>query len=159
MTDWTTRKEIGDQHEQRVARELRHRGWTVHPFGQGTYPTAIQNALRLTNSPLRQLPDMIAANGNRIVCIDAKTSLHSTTSNRYAVSRASVQAGLQFTGLNAPVPLYYVFGDLRVLTPSDIAHHSDHGDEHPGGSYFLISTHFARPFESVFGPTPLHRAA
>ncbi|MEV8099138.1 hypothetical protein [Kitasatospora sp. NPDC085879] len=159
MTDWNTRKAIGDQHEYYVIQELQRRGWTAHPFGQGTYPTAIQDALRRTNSPLRQLPDMIAAHGSRIACIDAKARLPSTTSDRYAISCKSVHAGLQFTGLHAPVPLYYVFGDLRVLTPAEIAHYSSRGNDHPTGSYYLISTQHAHPFDSIFGPTKFQDAA
>ncbi|MFF0415317.1 hypothetical protein ACFYUY_33390 [Kitasatospora sp. NPDC004745] len=151
MADWTHRKAIGDQHEQHVMDELERRGWTVHPFGQGTYPPAVQAALGLTDSPLRQLPDMIAARGAQVVCIDAKTSLGSTDSHRFSVSRKSLLAGLQFTAIGVSVPLYYVFGDLRVLTPAEVASYSGYGHQHPGGSYCLVSTVRAHRFDDVFG--------
>lgn len=151
MADWAARKAIGDQHEQRIMEELRARGWEVHPFGQGTYPTAIQAALQAPNSPLRHLPDMIAARGTTVVTIDAKTSMRSRASGRYAISTKCLLAGLQFTGLNAPVPLYYVFGDLTVLTPADVMHHSRHGQLQPTGSYYLVSTRQAYRFDDLFG--------
>ncbi|AVZ77033.1 hypothetical protein SLUN_37530 [Streptomyces lunaelactis] len=91
--------------------------------GRGTYPTAIQNALRLTSSALRQFPDLIAARGPDPIAIDAKTRMPSTTTNRYAISCKCLLAGLQFLGLYAPVPLYYVFGDLTVLTPPEAMHY------------------------------------
>jgi Holliday junction resolvase len=151
MAGWEARKAIGDQHEQRVIRELRCRGWEVHPFGQGTYPPAIQAALSQTNSPLRHLPDMIAARRQEVVTIDAKTSIRSTSSGRYAVSRGCVMAGLQFAAIYAPVPLLYVFGDLSVLTPAEVAHYSCHGHLQPTGSYYLVSTFQAHRFDDVFG--------
>jgi len=85
------------------------------------------------------------------VAIDAKTSLPSTTSDRYAVSRACVRAGLVFTGTNAPMPLFYVFGDLRVLTPAEVAHYAADSWRPSGGSYHLVSTLRAHRFDEVFG--------
>lgn len=157
MADWQSRKHRGDQHELRVAAELQRLGWTVHPCGQGTYPTAIQRALSACDSALRQFPDMIAARGPDVVTIDAKTRMRPHT-GRYAISRASVQAGLQFTGANAPVPLYYVLGDafsdLAVLTPAEVSAYTAIGHLQPSGAYYLIEAHHARPFEGVFGATP-----
>lgn len=159
VIDWQTRKEVGDQHEQYLARELEKLGWTVHLCGQGTWPTTIQRALQRGDSALRQFPDLLAARGNDLVAIDAKTRLPSTTSNRYAVSRKCVTAGLQFLGANAPTPLYYVFGDLRVLTPVEVMHYSNHALRHTSGAYYLINTHQAHSFDEVFGPTGLEQAA
>lgn len=104
MTQWQDRKTVGDLHEHRVAAALRNRGWTVHPCGQGTYPQAIRNALRHTRSALRQFPDLIAARGSDIVTIDAKDHMPSTTTNRYAISTTTINAGLQLTALHAPTP-------------------------------------------------------
>jgi hypothetical protein len=158
MADWTARKAVGDQHEQQVMGELRARGWEVHPFGQGTYPPMIKAALQLTDSPLRHLPDMLAARGATVVTIDAKTSMRSRTSDRYAISAKCLLAGLQFTGMNAPVPLYYVFGDLTVLTPADVMYYRCHGQQQPTGSYYLVSTSQAYRFNDVFGHPVGHLA-
>ncbi|MFB4317795.1 hypothetical protein [Actinomadura sp. 21ATH] len=157
MADWKTRKSLGDQHELRVLTELQRHGWTVHPCGQGTYPAAIQRALRACDSALRQFPDMIAARGPDVVVIDAKTRSRPHT-GRYAISRTCVRAGLQFVGANAPIPLYYVLGDisdnLTVLTPAEISAYTKTGHLHPSGAYYLIEARHAHPFEAVFGTTP-----
>ncbi|MFF7366017.1 hypothetical protein [Streptomyces sp. NPDC008125] len=151
MTNWQDRKNVGDLHEHRVANALRARGWTVHPCGQGTYPAPIRNALRHTRSALRQFPDLIAARDRDIITIDAKDHMPSTTTNRYAISTTTVHAGLQLTALHAPTPLYYVFGDLKVLTPAEVLHYTDHALRHTSGAYYLVNTRRAHPFDDVFG--------
>ncbi|MFD8952525.1 hypothetical protein ACFV0B_27145 [Streptomyces xanthophaeus] len=153
MTQWQDRKAVGDLHEHRVATALRARGWTVHPCGQGTYPEAVREALRRTRSALRQFPDLIAARGSDIVTIDAKDHMPSTTTSRYSLSTTTVTAGLHFTAIHAPTPLYYVFGDLKVLTPAEVLHYTDHALRHSSGAYHLVSTHRAHSFDDVFGPT------
>jgi hypothetical protein len=127
------------------------RRWTVQPCGQATYPTAIQDALRRTRSALRQFPDLIAARGAELVTIDAKDRMPSTHSDRYAISAASVNAGLLFTATHAPTPLYYVLGDMRVLTPAEVLHYTVHALRHRSGAYHLVSSHQAHAFDEVFG--------
>ncbi|MFF3624945.1 hypothetical protein [Streptomyces sp. NPDC002467] len=151
MTPWQDRKTVGDRHELRVATALRTRGWTVHPCGQGTYPPAVREALRRTRSALRQFPDLIAARGTEIVTIDAKDRMPSTNTSRYAISVSTVNAGLQYTAIHAPTPLYYVFGDLKVLTPAEVLHYTDHALRHSSGAYHLVSTRHAHSFDGVFG--------
>lgn len=151
MPRWPDRKDVGDRHEQRVAQALQHRGWTVQSCGQATYPTAIQDALRRTRSALRQFPDLIAARGAELVTIDAKDRMPSTHSDRYAISSATVNAGLLFTATHAPTPLYYVLGDMRVLTPAEVLHYAQHALRHHSGAYHLIRTDRAHPFDQVFG--------
>ncbi|MEV4091274.1 hypothetical protein [Streptosporangium saharense] len=151
MTDWHARKKVGDQHEHRVARELEDRGWTVQFCGQGTYPAAIQQALSRTDSHLRQFPDLIAARGTDVITIDAKTRMPSLRTGRYAISRKCLNAGLQFLGTYAPIPLYYVFGQMSVLTPAEIMHYGSTGFRSPDGSYYLVNSHLAHRFDDVFG--------
>jgi hypothetical protein len=74
---------------------------------------------------------MIAARGMDVVTVDAKARLHSTDTGRYAVSRTSLTAGLQFLGVHAPVPLYYVLGDLGVLTPAEVMHYGSTAFRYP----------------------------
>ncbi|MFH9015308.1 hypothetical protein ACH4C6_28535 [Streptomyces sp. NPDC017943] len=151
MRQWQDRKAVGDTHERRVAAALRARGWTVHPCGQGTYPPAIREALRQTRSALRQFPDLIAARGSDLITIDAKDRMPSTHTDRYAISTDTVNAGLLFTAAHAPTPLYYVFGDLKVLTPAEIVHYAAHALRHRSGSFHLVRTEQAHPFDDVFG--------
>ncbi|MFH9712884.1 hypothetical protein ACH4MW_36975 [Streptomyces luteogriseus] len=151
MTRWKDRKNVGDAHEQRVAAALQIRGWTVQRCGQGTYPPTIQDALARTDSALRYFPDLIAARDGELVTIDAKDRMPSTHTDRYAISAATLRAGLLFTATHAPTPLYYVFGDLRVLTPSEVHHYKTHTRHHPSGAWVLVDTCQAHPFEEVFG--------
>ncbi|MFJ5779926.1 hypothetical protein [Streptomyces sp. NPDC093094] len=151
VTHWQERKEIGDAHEQKVAMALRTRGWTVERCGQGTYPAVIRQALARTASTLRWFPDLIAARDGEVVTIDAKDRMPSTTSDQYALSTAAVNAGLLFTATHAPTPLYYVLGDLKILTPAEVLHYTAHARRHHSGAYHLISTRHAHHFDEVFG--------
>ncbi|GAB3006860.1 hypothetical protein GCM10023080_085760 [Streptomyces pseudoechinosporeus] len=151
MRQWQDRKAVGDVHERRVAAALRARGWTVHPCGQGTYPPAVRDALRRTRSALRQFPDLIAARGSDLVTIDAKDRMPSTDTDRYAISTNTVNAGLLFTAAHAPTPLYYVFGDLKVLTPAEVVHYTAHALRHRSGAFHLVCTEQAHHFDDVFG--------
>jgi hypothetical protein len=153
MMDWQARKAVGDRHEETVMRELALRGWAVQAVGQGSYPEAIRQALRRTDSPLRQFPDILAACGPAVVAIDAKTSMPGRVSGRFAVSRKCLTAGLQFQGQNIDVPLYYVFGDLTVLTPAEIACYPNDVEHADRGAYVLIRPDRAHTFDEVFGHT------
>lgn len=159
MTQWQDRQAIGDMHERRVAAALRARGWTVQPCGQGTYPPAVQDALRRTRSALRHFPDLIAARGADLVTIDAKDRMPSTDTDRYAVSADTVTAGLLFTAAHAPTPLYYVFGDLKVLTPAEVVHYTAHALRHRSGAFHLVRTEQAHHFDDVFGSADAAAAA
>ncbi|MFF3208327.1 hypothetical protein [Streptomyces sp. NPDC002962] len=64
---------------------------------------------------------------------------------------SEVNAGLQLTAVHAPTPLYYVFGYLKVLTPAEVLHYTDHALRHSSGAYHLVSTHRTPPFDDVFG--------
>ncbi|MFD7834577.1 hypothetical protein [Streptomyces sp. NPDC059761] len=74
-----------------------------------------------------------------------------TETGRYSISTNTVNAGLQFTAVHAPTPLYYVFGDLKVLTPAEVLHYTDHALRRSSGAYHLVSTHRAHAFDDVFG--------
>lgn len=159
MRQWQDRKAVGDAHERRVAAALRARGWTVHPCGQGTYPPAVREALRRTRSALRQFPDLIAARGSDLITIDAKDRMPSTDTDRYAISTDTVNAGLLFTAAHAPTPLYYVFGDLKVLTPAEVVHYTAHAIRHHSGAFHLVRTERAHRFDDVFGSAGTAAAA
>ncbi|MGW3255514.1 hypothetical protein ACWDCX_33830 [Streptomyces fungicidicus] len=142
-----------------MAAALRARGWTVHPCGQGTYPPAVREALRRTRSALRQFPDLIAARGNDLITIDAKDRMPSTDTDRYAISTDTVNGGLLFTAAHAPTPLYYVFGDLKVLTPAEVVHYTAHALRHHSGAFHLVHTERAHRFDDVFGSAGTAAAA
>jgi hypothetical protein len=151
LPPWQERLDIGERHEERVARELSRRGWTVSHCGQGTWGPLISAALRTLETDLRYFPDMIAARGNQVATIDAKDRLPSSHSNRYTISRKALAAGLRLAASSLAVPLYYVFGDLTVLTPGEVSAYHDIGTPHSSGSYYFIATHHAHRFDDVFG--------
>jgi Holliday junction resolvase len=159
VTQWQDRQAIGDAHERRLAAALRTRGWTVHPCGQGTFPPTVREALRRTRSALRQFPDLIAARGADLVTIDVKDRMPSTDTDRYAISKDAVNAGLLFTAAHAPTPLYYVFGDLKVLTPAEVVHYTAHALRHRSGAFHLVRTEQAHRFDDVFGSARAAAAA
>ncbi|MFD5977765.1 hypothetical protein [Streptomyces bacillaris] len=153
VTHWHERRQVGEAHEVRVATALRGCGWTVQRCGQGTYAPPIQRALTRTASALRYFPDLIAARDGELITIDAKDRMPSTHADRYAISSPTLAAGLLFTAAHAPTPLYYVFGDLKVLTPAEIQHYTTHTRRHRSGAWVMVTTHQAHPFNDVFGAT------
>ncbi len=151
VTQWQERKLVGDAHEERVAAALQAQGWTVQRCGQGTYALPIRHALARTDSALRHFPDLIAARDGELVTIDAKDRMPSTHTDRYAINSATLTAGLLFTAAHAPTPLYYVFGDLKVLTPAEVQHYRTHARRHASGAWVMVATDQAHRFEEVFG--------
>jgi hypothetical protein len=150
MHSFHNRLRAGSAHELRVAAELERRGWVVDLFGQGALKPEIRHVLNRIDTRLRNLPDMIAARGMELVVIDAKDRMSSTESRRYAISRKCVSAGLQWLGAYG-IPIYYVFGNLGVLTPTEVMSYGHLGPRGMGGSYYLINERLAHPFDAVFG--------
>ncbi|MFG3490050.1 hypothetical protein [Streptomyces sp. NPDC047972] len=83
----------------------------------------------------------------------------SSTSDRYAVSDEAVHARLQFIAAKRPTPLYYVFQDLRVLTPVEVLHYTGHAERGHDGAYRPVSTRHAYPVDTAFGRRLPLRAA
>jgi hypothetical protein len=153
MASFQQRKEVGDAHEQYVAEQLTLRGWEVNPWGQGLLTRKLQDALRVTDSFIRWIPDLIAAKGKDLVLIDCKARMTSRNTGRHAVERAAVHAHLQLVAWTR-LPVYYVFDDLGVLSPHDVLIAGQEGPHSVAGSgspYFLISRSNARRFDGLFG--------
>ncbi|MET9438055.1 hypothetical protein [Streptomyces sp. NPDC006551] len=153
MPSFHRRKAIGDAHEQRVTQELNHRGWHASPWGQGVMGEPIRLALHHTTSSLRWTPDLIAAQGRRVILIDCKSRMTSQTSQRHAIERAAVTAHLQLVAWTQ-LPLYYVFDNLDLLTPHDALGLGQKGPRTTAGSgtpYLLVPATRASRFDDVFG--------
>ncbi|WP_433355582.1 hypothetical protein ACQP25_17120 [Microtetraspora malaysiensis] len=157
MNTWNQRIAAGERHEQRVANELRQRGWDVAPWGQGVMPDPIRQAISRTR--WKNFPDLVATRDGELVTIDAKDRMSSTETGRFAVARDCVYFGLQFV-VAFGVPVFYVFGNLGVLTPSEVMTYGSQGPRGFGGSYYLVNGRLAHPFDDVFGiPTSLGATA
>src|ERR1044072_2423471 len=131
--NWDQRKAIGDAHEERVSVELEGRGWEVAPWGQGILPPGIRTALARSDTRWRHLPDLIAARDGDVVSIDCKDRMASSETGRYAIKRECVSFGLQFLAAFG-IPVFYVFGNLGILTPTEVTSYGSLGPRSVGGS-------------------------
>ncbi|MCM2416509.1 hypothetical protein [Streptomyces sp. RKAG293] len=158
MSSFQHRKAVGDAHEVRVAQELIHRGWAVNPWGQGVLTDPVRYALRESYSSLRWTPDLIAAKDRQVTLIDCKSRMTSRATCRHVVERAAVHAHLQLVAWTM-LPVYYVFDNLDVLTPSDVLTAGQDGPRTPAGSgtpYYLIPAGRSLPFDTTFETPPPH---
>lgn len=76
--------------------------------------------------------------------------MSSADTGRYAISRECVNFGIQFVAAFG-VPIFYVFGNLGVLTPQEVMAYGSTGVRAMGGSYYLVDGRLARQFDDVFG--------
>lgn len=144
------RKQTGDAHHRRVAEELGSRGWRTAPWGRGILPPDIRSALVTSASSLRHFPDLVAAQHGELVAVDCQNYVRSAESGRFAVSRNCVSFGLQFHAAFG-IPLYYVFGNLGVLTPVEVLAYTSTRFK-TGGASYLVDAKLAHPFDDIFGP-------
>lgn len=152
------RKAFGDQHEARVRQELERRGWSVAQYGQGILPGAICRALARTESAFRFDPDFVVARGSDICLIDAKSSMRGENARAYTISRKSLRAGVRKVA-EVDLPLYYVFHNLGVATPHELMQFSGVSSLGASGGYLSFGSHLPRPFDEVFGHSPISLAA
>ena len=114
------RMHIGESHESAVARELERRGWTVVQFGQGLLPDDIRTALMDRETPLRWLPDLIAAKPqqNRVVLVDAKSEQRSDTPN-HSLEVAALTSMLLHQYMYG-IPVVIVWSDFKCSLPQHL---------------------------------------
>jgi hypothetical protein len=148
MSSFAEQLAVGADHERRVAAESEARGWTVTPWGQSMLPAVTRRAMRDTR--FQHFPDIVAARPGEIVTIDAKDSMPSTETGRYAVSQKCVQFGLQFFAAFG-LPVFYVFSNLGVLCPTEVTSYGRLGPPSSGGAYYLVDGRYAHLFDDVFG--------
>lgn len=155
---WEEREAAGTRHEVAVEHRLRAAGWLTARFGQGMMPPATVEALRKTQSPLRWTPDLVAVRGERVLLVDAKTTLKTYDRVRFHVVEAKCvrkqyelfhdQDGLLV------VPVVYVFGDFTCAWLGDVNAFGVYRRGSAAGSrtpYYSIDIDLCRAFEEVFG--------
>jgi len=150
MTTFDERAAVGEAHEILVADELYQRNWIVTRWGQGILPEITRQAIRDAQCKFAHFPDLIAARDDEVIAIDAKASLHSVKTGRYAVSYDCVTFGVKFYA-NFEMPLYYVFDNLGVLIPTEIRAYGRRGPSSPRGAYYLVPGELAHRFDDIFG--------
>jgi hypothetical protein len=158
-TTFSDRLSFGEQHEKRVRHELEARGWEVTPWGQGILPEQTRQSIRDTRCRFRHFPDLIASRPGELVVIDAKDGMHSAETGRYAVAADCVSFGLQYVAAFG-MALYYVFGNLGVLSPSEVHAYGTRGSRvGGGGAYYFVPERLTHHFDDVFGQPSYGTAA
>ena len=124
----------------------------MDPWGQGVLSSTVREAICRSNSQLRLLPDLIAGRDGELVTIDCKNRIRSGHTGRYAISRHCVNFGLHLNAMG--VPVFYVFGNLGVLLPTEVMSYGRIGPRVTGnGAYYLVAERLAHHFDDVFGKT------
>lgn len=150
MSSWVERKAVGDAHERRVKAELESRGWTVAHYGQALLPEPIVRALQCTESTMRWDPDLVASQGSTICLIDAKCAMRGDEARTYTVSRKALRAHMRMW-VDLDLPIYYVFSNLGVATPSEVMQFCGLARLGDAGGYVSFGCGLPRPFDEVFG--------
>jgi hypothetical protein len=106
--------------EKRVLGGLKAAGYMAYPFGQGMLPYEFREALRQYANPqgrpslVRWFPDIVAARMPILALLDVKTDSGKTPNYSIEISALEACEAMQngfFT------PSWFIFPDLRVLTP------------------------------------------
>lgn len=144
------RFEIGMEHELRVQEEFFRRGWDVETWGMGTWSPKARRRLIAAKSKIRNAPDMLCTRGaDEVAFVDAKQSLSQQTA-RYTISHACIDYAQAFGALFGH-NVYYVFGNLMVLTVSEVRAYAELKSQ-SNGAYVMVNSFWGRPFDDLFGP-------
>jgi hypothetical protein len=148
---FAARKAAGDEHEDRVREQLEKRGWTVSPYGQRILAEEIRRALKRTESPARWDPDFVVACGSTIRYVDAKGSLRGMNADLNFISRRALEAHRRLQS-DRDIPVFYVFGDLGVMTPDEVLRAAEVERLGTAGGYLSVPRDASRKLDDVFGP-------
>lgn len=140
----------GEELEDRVTEELERRGWTVWPFGQGTWPEEARRAVKASDSDLRFLPDLGAARNHDVVFVDCKNTMKIRDGDFHSINRRCLEAGRKWAPRH-DWPLYYVFDQLGVMTPHQVMDWQRMRRLGNAGSFIRIPRHMPMPFDEIFG--------
>ncbi len=102
---------LANAQERAVASDLRARGLQIEPFGQALLAPAVRDVLKLTDSLLRWLPDLIGWRPGKpkLFLVDAKGCKSSNTPNHSIEIRSLLAARLTM------LPVFYVCEEYRAL--------------------------------------------
>lgn len=149
----------GVEHEQRVASELKLRGWHVQPWGQGLFTDQVRQSLNACDPVVfwRWLPDLIAVRDGRVVMVDPKTDLTST--DNFSIEMAAWHAHQLMRPLG--LRTVYVFSDLTCNTPEGLRIERVFNGQRAGGRvnvaggsgtpYMLVKRSEQWPLDKWFG--------
>lgn len=153
---------MGRELEARVVEALRVRGWSAEPFGQSLLSSQIRNGMRQVVPPVsvRWMPDIIATKPRDyerrmlLVFIDAKAGITYQRTGNYDIEIAALETAERWTMFALGSWFFFVFDDLRVLSPSVVRTHGRPGPYRGQGSgtaFLLVRATHALPFDDIFG--------
>jgi hypothetical protein len=155
LPTYAERKATGDVLESRVRTELELRGWTVSEYGQAVLAEPIRDALKRTECRMRWDPEFVASLGSYLCLVDAKGSMQGEDAWTYTISRKALRAHLKLA-VDLDLPIYYVFANLGVATPTEVMQFCRLARVGDAGGYVSFGAGLPRPFDDVFGvPTAL----
>jgi hypothetical protein len=107
MSNFGSRLTFSYEYEKHVRWVLQQQGWAAEPFGQALLSEDMRNHLRHRPTAARWLPDIIAAQGDTVIYVDAKASSAHQTGNHAVETASSTALHLwqAFTGC----PVFYAF--------------------------------------------------
>ena len=165
INDFNDRLTLGIKHEESIREALRLRGWLAEPFGQAMISETMRSHLRKVDTPVRRLPDIIAAkglaSGEQIIFIEAKGGKRYRETGKHDVELASLESAEAFIDYSGGCPFYFVFDKGGVATPEDIREVCWPGYFNGRGSgtpFVLFPVDICRSFASVFGEKPSEQA-
>lgn len=143
--------------ERKVLAALADRGWSAEPFGQGQLTDGMHDLIRAINTPVRWMPDIIAAkkfaNRNVLIFVDAKAGEKWRETGNHAIETAAVETAAAWAEFSH-CPTWFAFSDGSVTTPDRIKTLGIPGSFRGSGSgtpFLLIGTAICEPFDAIFG--------
>ncbi len=148
--------------ESHLIEQLKKMGWPAFPFGQGLLPEECRERLKRYTSAdglpclIRWMPDIITYrdfdDGSTLVAlIDAKTCPNRPN---YSIEIKALET-MEIYKEKLNTPTFFVFDDLKVLTPRLVRKHGRIGPPPRFGSgtpYVLVSKDISEPMADIFEP-------
>lgn len=158
MNGFARRLEVATAFEERVVAALIERDWRAERFGQGQLSTEMRDIIRRVKTPVRYMPDIIAAKRfsahTRLVFVDAKAGDRWKDTGKHDIETAALDGAdlwQQYSGCDT----YFVFSNGDTITPQTFRELAAPGTFRGSGSGtpFMLATRAAcSRFDDVFGP-------
>lgn len=158
ISSFRQRLEAGLIFEQQAIAQLMVRGWLAESFGQGQLSPEMRDILREIDTPVRGMPDIIAAKRGRdqpvVRFIDAKAGEKWRETGNHDVETYALENAEEWVRMSK-CQVYFLFTDRQVITPAVFREMARPGVFRGAGSgtpFMIVSREVCQPFDVVFGP-------
>jgi hypothetical protein len=159
MRTFLERMASASEFELTVLDALRDRGWSAERFGQGQLGENLRDHLRKVDTPVRWMPDIIAAKPfaarTIVVFIDAKAGQRYRDTGNHDLEVSALESAERWIEYSSDAcPHYFVFQDWGVTTPAVVRELGWRGSWRGFGSgtpFLLFPVTACRPFDAIFG--------